>query len=80
MQSSKNIIYRYRTRLLFRVEGLNPQILEKVLLTLGKDFIGKEFFAECFFVTRKRKALGNKKLQPPPPQNNIFFKLGGTTP
>jgi hypothetical protein len=31
--------------------------------TLGKDFIGKEFFAECFFsdTRQSQKALGKEK-------------------
>jgi hypothetical protein len=42
--------------------------------TLGKDFIGKGFFAECFFSdTRQRKTLGKLRIEKNlKKQQNIF--------
>jgi hypothetical protein len=55
--------------------------------TLGKDFIGKGFFAECFFSdtrqrlcrvsksTRQRKALGKLRIEKNKKNSNTFFKF-----
>jgi hypothetical protein len=55
--------------------------------TLGKDFIGKGFFAECFFSdtrqrlcrvsksTRQRKTLGKLRIEKIKKNNKTFFKF-----
>jgi hypothetical protein len=55
--------------------------------TLGKDFIGKGFFAECFFSdtrqrlcrvsknTRQRKTLGKLRIEKNKKNSKTFFKL-----
>jgi hypothetical protein len=55
-------------------------------VTLGKDFIGKELFAECFFSdtrqlcrvsksTRQRKTLGKLRIEKIKKNSKTFFKL-----
>jgi hypothetical protein len=63
------------------------QTLGKGHFTLGKHFIGKGFFAECFSRTHDkdfadcRKTLDKLRITKNPKNNKKhFFKIRGTTP
>jgi hypothetical protein len=44
--------------------------------TLGKDFIGKGLFAECFFSdTRQRKTLGKLRIEKIKKNSKTFLKF-----
>jgi DNA modification methylase len=72
------LFIHYRNRVLCRVS----KTLGKGYFTLGKDFMGKGFFAEYFFralyrVSKNTRQIKNRKNLKK--QQNIFFKILGIT-
>ena len=57
------------------------RVLCRVSKTLGKDFIGKGFFVECFFRTLDKdfaecqKALGKLRIEKIKKNSKTFFKF-----